>query len=51
MTKNNSGVWSITLQPKEAGSFKYSFIVDGITIADPLNPDSEGDHSILKVGE
>ena len=51
MTKNNSGVWSITLQPKEAGSFKYSFIVDGATVADPLNPDSEGDHSTLKVGE
>ena len=49
MMKNNSGVWSITLQPKEAGSFKYSFIVDGATIADPLNPDSEGTQSTLTV--
>ena len=51
MTKNNSGVWSITLQPKEAGSFKYSFIVDGATIADPLNPDSEGTQSTLTVAD
>ena len=51
MMKNNSGVWSITLQPKEAGSFKYSFIVDGATIADPLNPDSEGTQSTLTVAD
>ena len=51
MMKNNSGVWSITLQPKEAGSFKYSFIVDGATVADPLNPDSEGTQSTLTVAD
>ena len=49
MTKNGSGVWSVTLQPKEAGSFKYSFIVDGATVADPLNPDSEGNQSTLTI--
>ena len=51
MTKNNSGVWSITLQPKEAGAFKYSFIVDGATIADPLNSDSDGTQSTLTLPE
>lgn len=49
MTRNNDGIWSITLQPKEAGTFKYSFIVNGATVADPLNPDSDGTQSILTV--
>lgn len=38
MTRNSKGVWSITLQPSAAGEFAYCFIVDGVTVTDPLNP-------------
>ena len=38
MMRNSRGVWSITLQPEKAGEFSYSFVVDGVATADPLNP-------------
>ena len=37
MTRNAEGIWSITLQPKEADVYPYNFIVDGVSINDPLN--------------
>jgi len=39
MTKNEKGVWSITLGPVTPDIYPYSFIVDGIQNMDPLNPD------------
>lgn len=39
MVKNSKGIWSITLQPKKADVYPYNFIVDGVSINDPLNTD------------
>lgn len=38
MTKDASGVWSATLGPLAPNGYLYSFTVDGVTIADPINP-------------
>jgi enterochelin esterase family protein len=37
MTKDAAGVWSVTLALKQ-GMYIYHFVVDGMTIADPVNP-------------
>ncbi len=39
MTKNENGVWTITLGPAAPDIYPYCFIVDGINVMDPLNPD------------
>lgn len=38
MNKDADGVWSVTTGPIEATIHLYSFTVDGVTIADPVNP-------------
>jgi enterochelin esterase family protein len=38
MTKDDKGVWSVTLGPLEPGSYIYSYTVDGVAMADPVNP-------------
>ena len=38
MTKDAEGVWSATVGPLEATLHLYSFTVDGVTMADPVNP-------------
>ena len=38
MTKSSDGVWSVTVGPVPQGMYIYHFVVDGITIADPINP-------------
>ena len=38
MKKDSNGVWSITLGPAEPDIHVYSFVVDGLEIADPVNP-------------
>jgi enterochelin esterase family protein len=38
MTKDEHGVWSITLGPLPPSIYLYTFTVDGVTIADPVNP-------------
>jgi len=37
MTKDENGIWSITLGPVEPDIYPYCFIVDGLQIADPKN--------------
>ncbi len=37
LAKNDAGVWSVTVGPVEPDLYPYSFIVDGISVADPLN--------------
>jgi enterochelin esterase-like enzyme len=37
MTKNESGLWTITLGPFEPNLYEYQFNVDGCTITDPGN--------------
>jgi len=39
MTKDASGIWSFTSPPLEPTVHLYFFTVDGVNIADPVNPD------------
>jgi enterochelin esterase family protein len=39
MTKDASGIWSITVGPVKPDIYPYSFNVDGITVMDPANVD------------
>ncbi len=39
MTKNAEGIWSVTVGPLTPNGYLYTFNVDGLTIADPVNPD------------
>lgn len=38
MAKDERGVWSVTLGPLDPSFWIYNFTVDGIDIADPINP-------------
>ena len=38
MTKDNDGLWSVTVGPLAPSVYIYTFNVDGVTIADPVNP-------------
>lgn len=38
LTRNESGLWTITLGPVEPNLYPYHFIVDGVSVADPNNP-------------
>ncbi|MGO9897036.1 MAG: esterase [Bryobacteraceae bacterium] len=38
LTKDERGVWSVTLGPFEPSNYIYSFNVDGMAIPDPVNP-------------
>jgi enterochelin esterase family protein len=38
LTKDSDGVWSVTIGPLVPNIYLYSFTVDGMTIADPVNP-------------
>jgi len=37
MTRNESGLWSVTLGPAEPEIYEYNFVVDGLNIVDPAN--------------
>lgn len=39
MQKDESGVWSVTVGPVEPDLYPYHFVVDGVNVADPANPD------------
>ncbi|HKE21411.1 MAG TPA: alpha/beta hydrolase-fold protein [Bryobacteraceae bacterium] len=38
MTRDESGVWSVTVGPLPREVMAYSFTIDGVTVADPGNP-------------
>lgn len=38
MEKDEKGVWTITVKPDGPDIYSYSYYVDGIRIADPVNP-------------
>ena len=38
MTRDEQGVWSVTIGPLEAGLAIYTFTVDGVTTPDPVSP-------------
>ncbi|WP_026461527.1 esterase [Adhaeribacter aquaticus] len=37
MTKEANGIWSVTVGPVKPDMYPYSFVVDGISVADPKN--------------
>ena len=39
MTKNEHGIWTITLGPVAPDIYPYCFEVDGVAVMDPQNPD------------
>ena len=39
MQKGENGIWTITLGPVAPDMYPYCFIVDGVQVMDPLNPD------------
>ncbi len=38
MTKNDKGVWEVTIGPIASGSYRYNFNVNGVAVIDPRNP-------------
>lgn len=38
MTKGENGVWEVTMGPLDAGAYRYTFNVDGLTVVDPRSP-------------
>jgi enterochelin esterase-like enzyme len=38
---NEGGLWSLTVPKVEAGVWEYSFVVDGLTLIDPVNPEQK----------
>ena len=38
MTKGEDGIWSITLGPIEPDIYGYSFVIGGVSVIDPMNP-------------
>jgi enterochelin esterase family protein len=38
MTKGTNGVWEVTVGPVDPGSYRYSYVVDGVAVIDPRNP-------------
>jgi len=37
MTRDDKGVWSYTSEPLKPGSYQYWFVMDGLTMPDPVN--------------
>jgi len=35
MTKQENGIWEVTVGPVEAGAYRYNFNVDGVSVVDP----------------
>lgn len=38
LTRNEKGIWEITVGPVPAGSYRYVFNIDGVNTMDPRNP-------------
>ncbi len=53
MTKDDAGVWTATVGPVEPEIYSYNFVVDGVRILDPGNPELKNgrtpDASIVEV--
>ncbi len=39
--KDEKGIWRVTVGPVKPELYRYSFIIDGLKITDPLNPDMQ----------
>jgi enterochelin esterase-like enzyme len=50
MTKGPAGVWSAATAPLAPAIYRYAFVLDGVRVADPGNPDMKGpDESLVTV--
>jgi len=53
MTKDTSGIWSVTMGPVKPDMYPYHFIVDGVRVADPRNtaifPNEGFQNSIVEI--
>ena len=53
MSKDDAGVWSVTVGPVDPEIYQYNFVVDGVRILDPGNPNLKNgralDASIVEV--
>jgi enterochelin esterase family protein len=38
MSKNEQGIWELTLGPLPPGPYRYHFVVDGVNVIDPRHP-------------
>jgi enterochelin esterase-like enzyme len=45
MVKDNAGVWTATVGPLEPEIYQYTFVVDGVRIIDPANPNLKNGRS------
>ena len=48
MRRAEDGTWSVTLASLPAGVWTYSFLVEGLNVLDPRNPEINPQHSELK---
>ena len=39
MVKGRDGLWSLTVKPEKRDIYPYNFIIDGVSVSDPLNKD------------
>ena len=39
LAKGADGIWTVTLGPIAPNGYLYTFTIDGVTVADPVNPD------------
>ena len=39
MVKGRRGLWTVTVKPEKRDIYPYNFIIDGVSVADPLNKD------------
>jgi enterochelin esterase-like enzyme len=42
LTKDAQNIWSVTTAPLDPAIYRYFFMVDGVQLADPNNPDIKG---------
>jgi enterochelin esterase-like enzyme len=49
LTRGDAGVWSASTSPLEPGAYRYSFTVDGVSVADPRNPIVRENRAMLEV--
>ncbi|MEZ0539829.1 alpha/beta hydrolase-fold protein [Fibrella arboris] len=53
MTRDAQGIWSVTVGPVKPDMYPYSFVVDGLSVADPKNsaifPNEGFQHSVVDI--
>lgn len=47
LSRADNGVWSVTLHPAP-GTYRYAFRVDGVSVADPRNPETSSQNTTVQ---